>query len=68
MARISLTSLTIYERLVNQIFFVENMTSVTCVTVTVICDSFPHTGYISDIPGNGYILSEINSELLDNET
>lgn len=63
MARISLTSLTIYERLVNPMFLVENITS-----VTVICDSFPHTGYISDIPGNGYILSEINSELLDNET
>lgn len=59
MARISLT---IYERLVNQIFFVENITS-----VTVICDSFPHTGYISDIPGNGYIVGD-NSELLDNET
>lgn len=53
MARISLTSLTIYERLVNQIFFVENITS-----VTVICDSFPHTGYISDIPGNGYIVGD----------
>lgn len=55
MARISLTSLTIYERLVNQIFLVENITS-----VTVICDSFPHTGYmyISDIPGNGYIVGD----------
>lgn len=50
MARISLT---IYERWVNQIFFVENITS-----VTVICDSFPHTGYISDIPGNGYIVGD----------
>lgn len=54
MARISLTSLTIYERLVNQIFFVENITSVT----VIICDSFPHTGYISDIPGNGYIVGD----------
>lgn len=52
MARISLT---IYERWVNQIFFVENITSVTVIHV---CDSFPHTGYISDIPGNGYIVGD----------
>lgn len=45
-------------RLINPVFFVENLTS-------LMCDLFPHIGYMSDIMA---ILFEINSDLLDNET
>lgn len=53
MVRISFISFIIYERLVNLIFFVENI-----ISVIVICDLFFYIGYISDILGNGYIVGD----------